>query len=308
MNEHTARRPAASARLRPVDLARLAGISTQQIRNYEEAGVLPPAPRTESGYRTFDDVHRRALLVYRALAKGYGPVTATEIMRTVHAGDVPGALALVDAAHAALHEERVSLRAASEALKALAREARAEKARAEKAGARLAGAGSAGAGSAGAGSAGAGSAGAGSAGAGLSSAGSASAEKPRRFPRPGPGPGPGPGPDLRIGEVAALLGVRTSALRVWESAGLLTPRRERGTAYRHYSPADVRDARLVHTLRRSHYPLDQIRPVLEDLHRTGGSEALHESIAARRAALTQRTTAMLAGAGHLHAYLTQGHQ
>ncbi|MFF4523984.1 MerR family transcriptional regulator [Streptomyces bluensis] len=274
MNEHTARRPAASARLRPVDLARLAGISTQQIRNYEEAGVLPPAPRTESGYRTFDDVHRRALLAYRALAKGYGPVTATEIMRTVHADDIPGALALVDAAHAALHEERVSLRAASEALEALAREARAEKARAEKAGAEKAGAGSAG------------------------------AEKPRRFPRPGPGPGP----DLRIGEVAALLGVRTSALRVWESAGLLTPRRERGTAYRHYSPADVRDARLVHTLRRSHYPLHQIRPVLEDLHRTGGSEALHESIAARRAALTERTTAMLAGAGHLHAYLTHRHQ
>lgn len=264
MNEHPARRPAASARLRPVDLARLAGVSTQQIRNYEEAGVLPPAPRTESGYRTFDDVHRRALLVYRALAKGYGPVTATEIMRTVHAGDVPGALALVDAAHAALHEERVSLRAASEALEALAREARAEKA----------------------------------------GAGSAGAEKPRRFPRPGAGPGP----DLRIGEVAALLGVRTSALRVWESAGLLTPRRERGTAYRHYSPADVRDARLVHTLRRSHYRLDQIRPVLEDLHRTGGSEALHESIAARRAALTERTTAMLAGAGHLHAYLTHEHQ
>ncbi|MEV6592201.1 TioE family transcriptional regulator [Streptomyces acidicola] len=265
MNEHTSLPPPAPARLRPVDLARLAGISTQQIRNYEEAGVLPPAPRTESGYRTFDDVHRRALLAYRALAKGYGPVAATEIMRTVHSGDVPGALALVDAAHAALHGERVSLRAAGEALEALAREARAEKVKVEKAKVEKAG-----------------------------------AEKPRRSPRPGP--------DLRIGEVAALIGVRTSALRVWESAGLLTPRRERGTAYRHYSPADVRDARLVHTLRRSHYPLHQIRPVLKDLHRTGGSEALHESIAARRAALTERTTAMLAGAGHLHAYLTHGHQ
>ncbi|MPY42839.1 MerR family DNA-binding transcriptional regulator, partial [Streptomyces phyllanthi] len=119
-----------AARLRPVDLARLAGISTQQIRNYEDAGVLPPAPRTASGYRTFTDVHRSALLTYRALAKGYGPVSATEIMCTVHSGDVPGALALVDAAHAALHEERVSLRAAGEALEAMAREARAGAARA----------------------------------------------------------------------------------------------------------------------------------------------------------------------------------
>ncbi|WP_037667436.1 MerR family DNA-binding transcriptional regulator, partial [Streptomyces afghaniensis] len=47
-------------RLRPVDLARLAGVSTQQIRNYEDAGVLPPAARTESGYRVFTDIHRSA--------------------------------------------------------------------------------------------------------------------------------------------------------------------------------------------------------------------------------------------------------
>ena len=195
-------------RLRPVDLARLAGVSTQQIRNYEDAGVLPPAARTASGHRVLTDAHRRALLAYRALLKGYGPATATGIMRAVHDGDVPGALALVDAAHAALHEERVVLRAAGEALRTLAR------------------------------------------------------EEPAPLPRSG----------LRIGEVAALLGVRTSALRVWEAAGLLSPGRERGTRYRVYAPADVRDARLVHILRRSHYPLDQIRTVLEGLRREGGSE------------------------------------
>lgn len=51
----------------------------------------------------------------------------------------------------------------------------------------------------------------------------------------------------------------------------------------------MRDARLIHTLRRSHYLFPQIRPVLEGLRRT---------------ALTARTTAMLEGAGALHAYLT----
>jgi DNA-binding transcriptional MerR regulator len=227
--------------LRPIDLARLAGISTQQVRNYEDAGVLPPAARTASGYRAFRDVHRRALLTYRALMKGYGPVTATRIMRTVHDGDVPGALALVDAAHAALHEERTGLRAASEALEALAR------------------------------------------------------EDPAPLPRSG---------GLRIGEVAALLGVRTSALRVWEAAGLLTPGRERGTRYRVYEPADVRDARLIHTLRRSHYLFDQIRPVLEGLRREGSSEALRAAIAGRGAALTARTRVMLEGAGALSDYLS----
>jgi DNA-binding transcriptional MerR regulator len=227
-------------RLRPVDLARLAGVSTQQIRNYEDAGVLPPAARTPSGYRVFGDVHRRALRAYRTMLRGYGPVTATAIMRAVHDGNVPGALALVDAAHAALHEERASLRAASEALELLA------------------------------------------------------LEPPAPLPRSG---------GLRIGEVAALLGVRTSALRVWESAGLLTPSRERGTGYRVYEPSDVRDARLVHTLRRSHYLFDQIRPVLDDLRREGSTRALRAAITTRGETLTTRSRGMIEGAGALHAYL-----
>ncbi|NUT49982.1 MAG: MerR family DNA-binding transcriptional regulator, partial [Saccharothrix sp.] len=43
--------------LRPVDLARAAGISTQQVRNYLDAGVLPPAGRSPAGYRVFDARH-----------------------------------------------------------------------------------------------------------------------------------------------------------------------------------------------------------------------------------------------------------
>ncbi|MFC6937015.1 hypothetical protein ACFQHO_46595 [Actinomadura yumaensis] len=40
-----------SRALRPVDLARAAGISTQQVRNYLDAGVLPPrdGPRRGTG-------------------------------------------------------------------------------------------------------------------------------------------------------------------------------------------------------------------------------------------------------------------
>lgn len=110
------------AALRPVDLARAAGLSTQQIRNYVEAGILPPVWRTAAGYRRFDAGHRRALLAYRALAAGYGSETARTIMRAVHAGDVARALALVDAEHAALHEQRLALRATAEALAAVAEE------------------------------------------------------------------------------------------------------------------------------------------------------------------------------------------
>ncbi len=227
---------------RPIDLARMAGISTQQVRNYADAGILPPAPRTPAGYRRFDASHRRALLTYRALVQGYGSHTARAIMHAVHAGDLPQALTLVDASHAELHEQRLSLRAVGEALEAVA-------------------------------------------------------EQPpdtSTVPRSG----------MRIGEVATYLGVRTSALRVWESAGLLTPQREPGTGYRRFGSTDVRDARMITMLRQGSYPLPQIQPVLDGLRRTGSSDALRAAIAQRQAGLTARATAMLEASSHLHHYAT----
>ncbi|MEV6986060.1 TioE family transcriptional regulator [Sphaerisporangium sp. NPDC051017] len=227
--------------LRPVDLARLVGVSAQQIRNYADAGVLPPAPRTPAGYRRFDERHRGALLTYRALAAGFGWDTARAIMRGVHAGDLPSALALVDAAHAMVHEQRLALQATGEALEAVAGQ--------------------------------------------------------------DPGDPASARAGMRIGEVAAHLGVRTSTLRVWESAGLLTPRRDPGTGYRRFGPADVRDARMIHMLRQGRYLFPQIRLVLDGLRRTGGSDALRAAIAQRRAELTGRARAMLEGASRLHDYI-----
>ncbi|WP_223839907.1 MerR family transcriptional regulator [Saccharopolyspora pogona] len=111
------------ARLRPIDLARAAGISTQLVRNFADDGILPPTTWTESGHRRFHAGHRQALLTYRALARGFGMDAARGIMLAVHAGDVPQALTLVDAGHASLHEQRGSLRAIGEALEAVAGQA-----------------------------------------------------------------------------------------------------------------------------------------------------------------------------------------
>ncbi|OZM74362.1 MerR family transcriptional regulator [Amycolatopsis antarctica] len=230
--------------LRPIDLARAAGISVQQVRNYADAGLLPPAPRSPSGYRRFDARHRDALLTYRALARGYGPATARAIMWAVHDGDVSRALTIVDEGHALLHRQREDLAAAAGALEAVAEQV----------------------------------------------------PPSRETPRTG----------LRIGEVASLLRLRASALRVWEDAGLLTPRREHGTKYRSYGPADVRDARMIAILRQSHYPLAQIRPVLDGLRESGSSAALRDAIARRGQALTSRSAAVLGGDSRLHAYLGQG--
>jgi DNA-binding transcriptional MerR regulator len=217
-------------------------VSTQLVRNYEAAGILPPAPRSDTGYRQYGPEHVSALLTYRALAPGFGAETATEIMRAVHDGDEALAYRLVDAAHAALHEQRLATDAANEALAALA------------------------------------------------------AENVDQLT----------GPSLLVGELAHRLGIRTSALRVWEAAGLLAPTREPGTKYRRYGPEQVRDARIIHMLRQGRYYFEQIRPVLDGLRRTGSTDALRTAIAERRAAHDRQTKTMLYGGALLHQLISQG--
>ncbi|MGV4892059.1 TioE family transcriptional regulator [Streptomyces viridosporus] len=106
-------------RLRPIDLARGHGLSTQAVRNYEEAGVLPAADRTPHGYRTYTPLHARALRAFLALVPGHGHRTATSIMRAVNRGTVDEALRLVDESHAQLLDDRRTLHAVERALRAL---------------------------------------------------------------------------------------------------------------------------------------------------------------------------------------------
>ncbi|WP_145871298.1 TioE family transcriptional regulator [Streptomyces capillispiralis] len=106
-------------RLRPVDLARGHGLSTQAVRNYEEAGILPAADRTPHGYRTYTPLHARALRTFLALVPGHGHRTATSIMRAVNEGAADEAFRLIDESHAQLLEDRRTLRAVEGALKDL---------------------------------------------------------------------------------------------------------------------------------------------------------------------------------------------
>jgi DNA-binding transcriptional MerR regulator len=106
-------------RLRPVDLARAHGLSTQAVRNYEEEGILPAAARSVHGYRTYTPVHARALTAFRALVPGHGHATATAIMRAVNGGATDEALRLIDESHAQLLADRQTLRAVDHALRGL---------------------------------------------------------------------------------------------------------------------------------------------------------------------------------------------
>jgi len=105
--------------LRPVDLARGHGLSTQAIRNYEAAGILPAAERSPHGYRAYTPRHAHALRAFLALVPGHGHQTATQIMQAVNQGTTRDALRLIDESHAQLLDDRRTLQAVEAALRDL---------------------------------------------------------------------------------------------------------------------------------------------------------------------------------------------
>ncbi|WP_047871655.1 TioE family transcriptional regulator [Nocardiopsis sp. RV163] len=259
-------------RLRPIDLARGHGLSTQAVRNYEEDGILPAADRTRHGYRTYTPLHARGLSAFVSLVSGHGHQGAASIMRAVNGGRTEEALRLIDEGHAQLLEDRRTLRAVEEALRGLEGGARCQSADPGASGGRT------------------------------GSGGRAGAAAP---PRPEEEPGSAEPGTTFIGPLAGRLGVRPATLRAWERAGLVRPRRDPRTGYRVYGGADVRDALLVHQLRRGGYPLERIAPLIAQVRSAGGLEPLEGALRDWRARLSARGRAMLAGAAELEAYLRE---
>lgn len=255
--------PQNRVRLRPVDLARPHGLSTQAVRNYEEAGILPAAARTESGYRTYSPLHAQALDTFLALLPGHGHPTATGIMRAVNRGADGEAFRLIDESHVQLLEDRRTLSAVENALRDL--------------------------------------------GSGAPAPGEPESRPPAPAapaPPEGPTPTPIPAPTF-IGPLADRLSVRPATLRKWEAAGLVRPRRDPLTGYRVYGEAEVRNARLVHQLRRGGYLLEQIAPLVDQVRAAGGLEPLEAALGDWRSRLATRGRALLTGAVKLDAYLNE---
>ncbi|MEU2042928.1 TioE family transcriptional regulator [Nocardia niwae] len=92
--------------MRPIDLAREHGLSAQAIRNYDDAGILPPTRRSETGYRRYTPLHAQALRAFLALRGGHGHQRAMEIMRAANRGDTESVYRIIDAAHVAMLAER----------------------------------------------------------------------------------------------------------------------------------------------------------------------------------------------------------
>ncbi|MFJ7206469.1 MerR family DNA-binding transcriptional regulator [Streptomyces sp. NPDC098789] len=106
--------------MRPVDLARRHGLSTQAVRNYEDAGIIAAARRSPAGYRDYTAVHAAGLAAHLALVPAFGHSTGRRIMQAVTAGRLDEALEHVDAGHALLARDRATLRAVEAGLSHLA--------------------------------------------------------------------------------------------------------------------------------------------------------------------------------------------
>jgi DNA-binding transcriptional MerR regulator len=104
-----------------------------------------------------------------------------------------------------------------------------------------------------------------------------------------------PSDSMSVSELATALGVRPSTLRHWDAEGLVVPDRV-GTA-RRYSPAQVRDARIVHQLRSAGYRIDPLRSLMPNLRE------VRTALAARDASIATRSRALLDAAVHLSAML-----
>jgi DNA-binding transcriptional MerR regulator len=107
--------------MRPVDLARTAGVSQQAVRNYEAQGIIDSAARTEHGYRVYEQRHLDALLAFTALSRAVGHAAGVSIMTAVTGGRTDDALEALDRAHARILTDRETLRQLDGALRAAAR-------------------------------------------------------------------------------------------------------------------------------------------------------------------------------------------
>ncbi|PQZ60218.1 MULTISPECIES: MerR family transcriptional regulator [unclassified Microbacterium] len=106
-----------------VQLGRLVGYSTQQVRDLERLGVIPVAERGVNGYRRYRMPHATALRAYRAMAVALGPVPARRLMPVLTGASVEDAAERVDDLHAELARERSRVREALRGLEVAVAEA-----------------------------------------------------------------------------------------------------------------------------------------------------------------------------------------
>ncbi|MFF5897145.1 MerR family transcriptional regulator [Streptomyces argenteolus] len=105
--------------LRTAEVAAESGYSVQQVRDLERLGVIPPAARSDNGYRAYTALHVKALRAYRGLAVAAGPVAARRLLAGLRTQPLAEAASAVNDVHVQLAREREEALAARRALRAI---------------------------------------------------------------------------------------------------------------------------------------------------------------------------------------------
>lgn len=101
-----------SGLLRPIDIARKIGMSTSALRHYESWGLVPPVPRSPTGYRLYTRQHLAYYECIRSMGDGFGIKRTGAVMRCIIRGEVDEALWIVNEAQAQKNRDKqIALRA-----------------------------------------------------------------------------------------------------------------------------------------------------------------------------------------------------
>lgn len=109
---------------------------------------------------------------------------------------------------------------------------------------------------------------------------------------------------MTVSELAMALGVRSSTLRHWDAEELVVPDRDPARGTRRYTPAQVRDARIVHQLRLAGHRIPYLQVLMPQLRRARRFDDITAALAGRGTSIETRSRALLEGAAELCALLS----
>lgn len=111
---------------------------------------------------------------------------------------------------------------------------------------------------------------------------------------------------MNIGEAARIAGVNTSAIRHWESEGLIHSERNNENGFRMFSIAELRKILVISSLRKTVYYIDNMRSLLHNLDNQD-NEQIERSFQLALANLNGKLTLQFKGIAEMMKYLDYYH-
>lgn len=90
----------------PKQIAEYLGVSTTTLRRYEDQGLIPEVPRTNSNHRYYTQIHFQAFITIRALLEGYEIPIVYKVMRKIKDQKIKTAFWLINEQQYEIEKEK----------------------------------------------------------------------------------------------------------------------------------------------------------------------------------------------------------